>query len=656
MKLMTSVMVVLCALAIVTPADAAQIIVNEYNAVEADGFLPEGKTDTFFNRVEGNGGDWFELVVIEDNLNIQNWTIDIFEKGDGVDDTLEFTNADIWSDLRSGSIITFAEDVPDDFSYDPAAGDWWINVQVNGDGDGTYITATNIRITKEKTRFEIKNAAGVNVFGPAGEGVSPASGVGGSEVWKLEGDPSAAITPGSDLYTDGSSSSFGSPNPFGDGAGGDTVQNFAALRSVVGGGGPTSISLSGGGETYRQDFDADLGPSGAADTVLPAGWSASVDRADYSSISQNFPPAEVVSGTYNVGEGDDRALAPATAIDDENVEVSVQFEITESDARAWRVLADLETWAIGSDTLEPLGMSYDITLEYDGGIVPLGTPSKALEKTVVGTEIRDGNAAANRISFDSGIVEQAINVGSLVNLRFNAREGFVPFPSRQTIVGVDNVVVRALAPGDADGNGVVDVADLLTLLGGQKFNQGAGGVTWAQGDFNADDQFNTGDLLAMLAFLSGTFPSDPYASEAGASSDAVADIIVNSETGEVTVDLAGHTVSAIIIESASEIFNGTQPDWDTTSQFPSTLPGELGNVLFTATASGVDELGAMISAEFLGRDKEFYLQDLDLNILIASEGGALTKGNVIVVPEPSALLLVGLGSLALVGVVRRRAS
>ena len=58
-------------------------------------------------------------------------------------------NAGIWSDLRSGTIITVAEDLADDASYDPSAGNWWINVR----------------------------AAAV-VFGSAGEGINPVSDVG----------------------------------------------------------------------------------------------------------------------------------------------------------------------------------------------------------------------------------------------------------------------------------------------------------------------------------------------------------------------------------------------------------------------------------------------------------------------------------------------
>jgi hypothetical protein len=63
----------------------------------------------------------------------------------------------------------------------------------------------------------------------AGEGVQPTTGINNREVWKLEADPSASITPISS-YDDGSSSSFGSPNRWNGGA---NVQDFTALRAAV---------------------------------------------------------------------------------------------------------------------------------------------------------------------------------------------------------------------------------------------------------------------------------------------------------------------------------------------------------------------------------------------------------------------------------------
>jgi len=464
------------------------------------------------------------------------------------------------------------------------------------------------------------------------------------------------------------------------------------------------FNLNGGGETYVENFDA-MGVEPGAFT--PSGWTAedndgSTNRA--SAMGLNDGPASVgdsIVGVNNVGgnaqrfgsadgnavatwkddldgnsafgEGDvvadaaeDRALGVFREEGDVG-KLNLEVNIGSNPLRAFTLDWDLEIW--GGDPESDFrgsdggGFNVELTIGDTSyySATELLKPGEKFDTTfdtfnndVNDPTLIDGNVYSRRDIGPDGIIEVTGAdgaVGNVIKLSFDAN---VTPDSFGWTPAVDNVRLRALAPGDADANGVVDVADLLQLLGGQKFNKGVDGVTWAQGDFNADDQFNTGDLLAMLSFLSGTFPSDPYASEAGGASDAVADIIVNSETGEVTVDLAGHTVSAIIIESASEIFNGQQPEWDTTSQFPSTLPGELGNVLFTSTASGVDELGAVISAEFLGRDKEFYLQDLDLNILIASEGGALTKGNVIVVPEPSTWMLLGLGSLAIVGVIRRR--
>lgn len=66
------------------PATAwpAALILNEYNAVRSDEFLNGGTAEAdqdggqavdpaFAPRAPGNGGDWFELVVVEDHLDLQ---------------------------------------------------------------------------------------------------------------------------------------------------------------------------------------------------------------------------------------------------------------------------------------------------------------------------------------------------------------------------------------------------------------------------------------------------------------------------------------------------------------------------------------------------------------------------------------------------------
>ena len=97
---------------------------------------------------------------------------------------MDLTDDDIWSDLRSGTIITVAEDVPTDVSYDPAAGDWWINVQANDDADGLYIEASNFPVSSSDWQLRLRNPDDVIVYGPAGEGISPAGGVSGTEIFR----------------------------------------------------------------------------------------------------------------------------------------------------------------------------------------------------------------------------------------------------------------------------------------------------------------------------------------------------------------------------------------------------------------------------------------------------------------------------------------
>ena len=230
----------------VTPTPAAQnyivpvpIILNEYSAVADSEYLKDDGSDTYWGRVLGNGGDWFELVVTQDHLDIRGWDIDVNDND--VETTLTFTSNSLLSDLRSGTIITVSENLPDDINnYDPSNGKWWINVQADSNASGTFITAAGFDISQKNSQITIKDSNGTVIFGPAGEGINPISGIGNDEIFKLEENPGPYITERSN-YNDGSSSTFGNPNIYADGA---KVQDFNELRNIPDTGTPTPNPLT----------------------------------------------------------------------------------------------------------------------------------------------------------------------------------------------------------------------------------------------------------------------------------------------------------------------------------------------------------------------------------------------------------------------------
>lgn len=223
--------------AVVVPVRGADVILNEYNAVDDLLFLEGTASDPFWGRRQGNGDDWFELVVITDHLDMRGWDLVMTNctgciPPDGVQETfvLTLTNDPIWYDLRSGTIITVSEELSANVDdYRPVVGQWWINVHAADGTSGTYITPMNFKVSNNNWQLTIRNALDQTIFGPAGEGINPPSGVGNDEVCKLEQDPSAAVTPLS-AYNDGASSTFGSANEWSGGAG---VQDFSALRSGI---------------------------------------------------------------------------------------------------------------------------------------------------------------------------------------------------------------------------------------------------------------------------------------------------------------------------------------------------------------------------------------------------------------------------------------
>lgn len=277
---------------------ASDVILNEYNAVGGNEFLNGGDAavdvdggradDGYFGRIQGNGGDWFELVVITDHLDMRGWKFDIYDNGI-LDETLDLTSHSIWSDLRSGTIITVSEEVPSDISYHPAAGDWWINVQASDVADGLYIEASNFPVGSSNWQLVIRNATDAIVFGPAGEGISPTSGIGGTDIFRLEAKPSASITANSPDYDDGIDlSTFGSANRWG-------LQDFNQLRSVVAEFSSLTLLSPNGSEIIQggTTYDITWSHTGVVENVL---IEFSIDGSK--TWTNVYPPNVANTGSY----------------------------------------------------------------------------------------------------------------------------------------------------------------------------------------------------------------------------------------------------------------------------------------------------------------------------------------------------------------------
>jgi len=265
---------------VVLPA-TSEVILNEYNAVSSSNRLnggvipvpPDGDgEDTFFGSVDGNGGDWFELVVVGDGtagtVDMRGWKIEIKEAAGDVfvpQDTLVLSQDSYWAAVPNGTILTFTEKTTAEGGLDtwihktdrrgqaggsiPGAGGYvWSNINIF---DAIYLDQAastiggGIGVGSNNTQFRIlKPRAGSPgdydvVAGPVGEGIQPLSGVNNTEVFELEAEPTPAISPYLDeaaaqnplnfIYDDGKGSTFGAPNRF---SGGTQAQDFSPYVSA----------------------------------------------------------------------------------------------------------------------------------------------------------------------------------------------------------------------------------------------------------------------------------------------------------------------------------------------------------------------------------------------------------------------------------------
>ena len=106
--------------------DTSAVLLNEYNAVASDKFLNGGDatadddggtaTDPVFGRVEGNGGDWFELVVVRNGtagtVDLRGWRIELADNAGfpfAAEETIVLSQDSRWEAVPTGTILTFTE-------------------------------------------------------------------------------------------------------------------------------------------------------------------------------------------------------------------------------------------------------------------------------------------------------------------------------------------------------------------------------------------------------------------------------------------------------------------------------------------------------------------------------------------------------------------
>ncbi len=242
-------------------ASCTPIFLNEYNAVMSTGYLNGGtatvdanggaSVDTHFGRVLGNGGNWMELVVVTDKLDLRGWTLSWREVVvGGTSGTITFGDASGLAAIPSGTIVTIIErnaaagGMNTDLSVNIAGGDRWMNIY---SGDTNVIAATtstkpaagfgSFSTSNDEWELTIQDASGTVVAGPYGEGSVGyfLGSVGTDDVCRLEENPSAHISQVSDFDDTARFSTFGAPNQWAHCPDDSVVisQDFSALGEGV---------------------------------------------------------------------------------------------------------------------------------------------------------------------------------------------------------------------------------------------------------------------------------------------------------------------------------------------------------------------------------------------------------------------------------------
>ena len=219
------------------------VVLNEYNGVSGGKFLGGGAADGRLGRIDGNGGNWIELVVVGNGslgstVDMRGWKIQMSDVGTGprLADTLTLSSNSVWQNVPAGTILTFTEDNTAAGGLDSSAtvedhlntAGWaWRNVWMGDTNLVSSISYANAAsgistIGNDDTQVVIQNSSNNIVFGPCGENVVKNPSVNSTSVFALQLDPSSGIVPNlttntndpvlADAFVGFEKSTFGRPN------------------------------------------------------------------------------------------------------------------------------------------------------------------------------------------------------------------------------------------------------------------------------------------------------------------------------------------------------------------------------------------------------------------------------------------------------------
>ena len=217
-----------------------------------------------------------------------------------------------------------------------------------------------------------------------------------------------------------------------------------------------------------------------------------------------------------------------------------------------------------------------------------------------------------------------------------------------------------LEAGDADRDLDFDQLDLVAVQIAAKYLTGQP-ATWGEGDWNGapggsqdsppagDGSFNQLDIISALG--AGKYLTGPYAAIAsgGNETDEQTSLVYDPGSGELRVNApTSKDLTSINITSAGSLFVGDKPaaldgafdNFAADNIFKATFGGSFGSITF----------GNVLDA---GIAEDTLLADLSAVGSLAG-GGDLGDVDLIYLPEPTAMLLIGLGFIASLFLMRRR--